>query len=204
MLRIFTTLLALIIISSCSVRQVQVVNPEEISRQILIFAEKLKYEFHLDLDDSCIYYESHVNRIRLQFSSMDTLYLSDARKLLVDLVEDFVGRINKNEEIAPYLGPNGFGPENLEIYICFISFYNRFVDTCTVGLITLRGGITHIVASDITNCDLPCWSRRREYYWQSRSFVSAQREGEALYKPKPKKKKEYLRDERYYPVDINI
>src|SRR5262245_57389483 len=99
MIRILVTLLTFLIISGCSYRYVPVINPEEISRTVLIYAEKLKQDFHLELDDSCIYYDTNVNRIKLIFSSMDTIYLSDARKLLVDVVEGFIPRINENSVI---------------------------------------------------------------------------------------------------------
>jgi len=199
-LRSLLVLLLLPIFSSCSYRVVQQINSDEVSRAIVVYSEKLKYEKRLDLDDSLICYDKHITRIRLDYSSMDTLYLCDARPVLVDLVEGFLERINENGQIASSLA-EPLTPENLEIYIRFISFYNKYVDEDAVSLITLRNGIANYIAGDAFECTKHCWHRRREYYYQSRNYVNFQRQGEALYKPRPGKKPSVLKDERFYPLD---
>jgi hypothetical protein len=202
-LRNVCMLLVLLVLSSCSYRVVQQINSDEVSRAIIVFSEKLKYEKHLDLDDSLICYDKHINRIRLDYSSMDILYLCDSRPVLVDLVEEFLERINGNLQIASSLAAP-LTPENLEIYIRYISFYNKYVDENAVSLITLRNGIANYIAGDAFECTKHCWHRRREYYYQSRNYVNFQRQGETLYKPRPGKKPSVLKDERFYPVDIQL
>jgi len=184
-------LLLMATMSSCSLggflarsNQVQVFDAAELSRAIIVYSEKMAYENRLRLEDSVVYYNRRINRIRLDYSSMDNLDLWQARALLVDLVEGFIATMNSNGNIFPHLAQLPMKPENLEIYITFESYYNAYVDLQTVGLITLRDGIVNYFASDALDCDTQCWHRRSEYYFQSKNFIDAKREGEALYRPK--------------------
>lgn len=174
------------------------VNDTEVSRVVLNLASKLNYEKHLVLEDSTVFFDEKINRIRLDFTSMDTIGIWEARGLIVDLVEEFVGRINSNSQIYPFLGKTPFSASDLEVYITFVSFYNRHVDLQKVGLITLRHGLTHYIMTDGIDCDTPCWHQRTETYIQSRNFIRFHREGEALYKPRPVKKEKYFGEERLY------
>lgn len=164
-------------------RDERVVDTDELTRIIQVFSEKMKYEKHLDLDDAIIRQDKYINGVKLQYSSMDSLNLCDARALLVDVVDEFLDRVNQNSLIYPNLGTTPFPPENLEIYIHFVSFYNYYCDSFRVGMISLRNGVTNIVATDAFDCDTDCWHRRYEYFSQSRKFVAGQRQGAALYKP---------------------
>ncbi len=160
------------------------IDSTEVSRIILTYSEKLKYDKHLHLEDSVVYYNRKINRIRLDFSSMQNLDLWQARELLVDLVDEFLDRINSNAIIHSDLSRTPFTASDLEVYINFKSFYNHHIDLRTVGLITLRQGIASYIASDGISCETSCWHKRNEYYFQSRNFVHFKRQGEALYKPK--------------------
>lgn len=163
---------------------VKQIDSTEVSRVILTYTEKLKWTHGLILEDSVIFYEKYINRIRLDFESMDSLDVWDARKLLVDIVEEFLDRINGNVRIFPYLARTPMTAADLEIYINFDSFQNKYVDLQTVGLLSLRGGITTFIASDgVFDCEIECWHRRSEYYFQSRNFVNFKRQGEALWAP---------------------
>lgn len=200
MLRSITAILTLILLSCCTYKIVKRIDSDEIQRVIILFSEKMRYEHQLQLDDSIIYYDEHVNRIKLNFSSMEVIYLREARELIVDLVEDFIGKMNANLQIASSLGPEPFAPESLEIYIRFVPFYNTLDDLYTIGLITLRNGIVHLVATDAFDCEHPCWRRRREYYYQSRNIVNFSRQGDALYKPAPPVgQKSVFGEQRFYP-----
>lgn len=160
------------------------VDSTEVSRIILTYSEKLKYDKKLHLEDSVVYYNSKINRIRLDFSSMENFDLWQARELLVDLVDEFLDRINANSIIYSDLSRTPFTASDLEVYIHYKSFYNHFIDLRTVGLVTLRQGIASYIASDGISCETACWHKRNEYYFQSRNFVNFKRQGEALYKPK--------------------
>lgn len=159
------------------------IDSAEVSRIILTYSEKLRYEKGLQLEDSVIYYEHKINRVRLDFSSMDALDMWGARALLVDVVEEMLVRLNENYRIYNQMRDTPFTPHNLEVYIRFKSFFNKHVDLQTIGLITLRQGIANYFASDALDCESDCWHRRSEWYWQSRDFITFKRQGEALYGP---------------------
>ena len=177
------------------------VDATEVSRQILTYSEKLKYNSHLQLEDSVLYYNTKINRIRLDFSSMDTLDIWEARALLVDLVDEFLDRINSNAIIYQDLGTFPFTAANLEVYIYFKSFYNHYVKLDSIGMISLKQGIASYIAADGFDCDGPCWRKRNEYYYQSRNFITFKRQGEALYKPDTIPEIRAFGEERYYDAD---
>ncbi|NGX42444.1 MAG: hypothetical protein K940chlam7_00724 [Chlamydiae bacterium] len=205
MLRYLPLLLIALTLTGCvSKKQGMPLNIEtrELSHTILTYSEKLKYEKNLHLEDSVIYFDESVMRIRLDYSSMDIVYIWEARELLVDLVEEFLARINDNPWVYPPRAGIAFGPENLEVYIRFKSFYDTSVDLQTIGVISLRKGIAHYIASDAFDCHNDCWHIRSEYYDQSRDFVAFRREGEELYKPEGADKPSALRDDRLFSTDI--
>lgn len=179
------------------------IDSEEVSRMIIVYSEKLRYDHRLHLEDSVLYYEDRINRIRLDFSSMDALDVWEARALLVDVVEGFLERMNGNARIYSQLNRPPLTASNLEVYITFPSFYNKYVELQTIGLITLRKGIANYFASDAVDCEIDCWHRRSEYYSQSKSFTEFKRDGEALYKPEIPERfdRSKFDEERYFSLD---
>lgn len=183
-------------------RVVKQIDSTEVSRVIITYSEKLRFEKRLHLEDSVIYYEDRINRIRLDYSSMDGLNLWEGRALLVDVVEEFLDRINGNGLIYPHLSKTPMTASNLEIYITFPSFHNKYIEPQTIGLITLRKGIANYFATNAIDCDTDCWQRRSEYYFQSKNFTEFKRQGEALYKPFETEKQSKFEEERYFSLDL--
>jgi hypothetical protein len=215
MLRYLSLLLILVTLTGCSItaewfgglgfggRSVKVIDSTEVSRVVLTYSEKLRYTKGLDLEDSVIFYENRINRIRLDFNSMYNYDVWEARAMLVDVVEEFLDRINGNAKIYPYLSRTPITASNLEIYIRFPSFYNSYVDLYMVGFVTLKGGITTFLAGTALDCDSECWQKRSEYYFQSRNFVNFKRQGEALYKPIEEVTMDKLREEGLFYTKEN-
>lgn len=206
MTRYLGLLLIIVALSGCSGGSqnggsYKAIDATEVSRQILTYSEKLKYQKHLHLEDSVVYYNRNINRIRLDFSSQDTLDIWEARALLVDLVDEFLDRINGNAEIYQQLGSAPFTAANLEVYIYFKSFYNHYVKLNSIGMISLKQGIASYIAADAFDCDGPCWRKRNEYYFQSRNFITFKRQGEALYKPDADKLKSAFGEDRYMDTE---
>lgn len=204
--RIAPFMIVMTLLSGCGIGFFQttkrrVLDTAELSRAIIIYSEKLAQDHHLRLEDSVVYYDRRINRIRLDYTSMDNLDLWQARALLVDLVEGFLGTINGNTEIVNSLAAIPLTPNQLEVYIRFISYYNIYVDLQTVGLITLRGGIANYFASDALDCDTECWHRRSEYYFQSKNFTEAKIEGEAIFSAPPDLSGSAFKGERFVPLD---
>lgn len=172
------------------------IDASDISRVILVYSEKLRFEKDLVLENSHVYYDHYVNRIRLDFYTMENVYVWGAREMLVDLVEGLLGRLNMHSSITSQFINPPITPENLEIYINHKSFYNHYIDQRRVGLAQLRDGIATYFAADALDCDTDCWHRLQEYYWQSREFVQSKRFGEAAYSPLHKPFQSVFGDDR--------
>jgi len=158
------------------------VDVTELSGEIITYSAYLYNEKGLHLDDSCVYYNArNIKRVRLDYSSMGILDLCEARQLLVDVVEGFTRQVNSNGWVNAQLAHFPFDEDDLEIYIKFVSFYNRYIDLQRVGLIKLKDGIAEYFAADSLDWEVDCWHQRREWYWQSRLFADFYREGEYLY-----------------------
>ena len=180
------------------------VETEETTRDILVYSEKLKYEKQLQLEDAKICdNQGLITRITLNFYSMANVDICEARMLLVDVVEGLLDKLNQDPNVTPYVLGGVFTANNLEVYIRFDSFNTTVLDLQKVGLITLRNGIAHFISSDAFYCEGECWHRRYEPYYQSKEFVTFQREGEKLHKPgKEKPQSAFLKEERYIPTDF--
>lgn len=166
------------------------IEVEEVSRAVLTYAVKLKHTRRLFLADSQVYYDDKINRIYLHFTSQDILELEEARELLVDVVEGFLDKINTSP-VRYDLKEIPFEAEDLEIEIYFESFYGKYIDGRYTGIIILNQGVSHFYGFDLYNLPINFWHVRDEYYWQSRLFVNATREGEA-----DMKKIQYLKGDK--------
>lgn len=181
------------------------VNAQEVSRIVLIFGEKVKYDKLMHLEDSVVFYEDKINRIRLDFSSLENTDLWEAREDLVDIVEDFLELINQNSVIAGSLRSSPFTADDLEVHIRYKSFYDEYLALTNIGAASLRKGVTHYYAWEAFDCNVDCWHRRSEFYWQSKNFVDFRREGEILYGPnKADGAPSALEDIRYFPFDRTL
>lgn len=178
------------------------VDMEDISEVVLTFAYELKEEKHLHLEQSFAVYDKHINKIRLQFISQDLLEMDQARRLLVDVVEGLLERLNYNYAISQTmrneLGPVAFGPEHLEISINFESYYGLYDDPFFVGWVVLDKGTAYYYAFDIYECSADRWHSRIEPYFKSRSFVKIERKAEYDYKAKHHPKSSAFDQERYH------
>lgn len=186
--------------TGCRGQLVQKIDSSDVSQTILIYGAQLKYEKHLHLEDSIVYYEDSIKRFRLDFSTQTvTEDLWASRELLVDTVEGFLDRINGNWSIVPFLDHYPFTPDDVDVYITFTSFYGKYVNLQNSALATLRNGNASYFTFTALDCSQDCWRERREYYWQSKMFVAYNRQGEALYAPKPNPLESVFGVERFIP-----
>lgn len=203
-MRYLSLLILLVTFTGCQYHElVQVLDTSDISQDILHYGAKLKYEKHLHLEDSVVYYNDFgtIEKVRLDFSIqsvVETLWAS--RELLVDTVEGFLDLVNNNDEIVPYLPHNELTPDNLEVYIVFTSYWGKFADLQDSALATLRGGNAYYFTFTAFDCSQDCWQQKKEYYWQSKMFVEFNREGEEMYAPKPNPLDSVFGVERFIPT----
>ncbi len=159
------------------------VNVTEVSRLVNIYAVKLKYEKGLKLVDSVVYHDWYLNRVRLDFSTMNIMDLCETRELLVDVVEGLLERLNDNSIIMNDAASRPMTACDLEIYINFESFFSEYVDPTYMGIVCMKDGIVRYTTGESRRPSPPRWKERMEYYWQTRNFVNFTRIGEILYGP---------------------
>lgn len=157
------------------------IDSEEFSWIAEELAVKWGKELFLTVENSCVFYGNNVHTIRFELTSMSILNIKKARELLVDVVEDILDKVNRSPIVATELQSYPLTPENLEIYVDFLSFYNLYVDPYKVGFITLENGEAKYWASDVKDEQLYSWHYRIEPYFRSREIVQLSRAAERNY-----------------------
>lgn len=127
---------------------VQKIDSEELARIVINFATKMKIDKHLELEDSWASYNGNILNVCLQFSSQRLLTVYDARLLMVEVVEEFLWRLNNNSIVSFELDHFPFTANDIDVKINFESFYGLFVDEVYVGLACLQGGCVHFYGFD--------------------------------------------------------
>lgn len=186
---------------------VKKIDSEALSTIVINFATKMKIDKHLELEDSWAGYDDYITTLCLQFSSQRTLTVYDARLLLVELVEEFLYRLNNNTVVSFELDHFPFTAKDLDIKINFESFYGRYIDELYVGLVWLQDGCVHFYAFDRKDPSLNGidWDHHRfEPYTKSRELALIKRQADLPYiehieNPDPPKTRKSLSNipERY-------
>lgn len=185
---LFTILvLLLVIVSACTTRVVpsgpliKKIDSEELSKLVINFSVKMKREHRLDLEDSWAAYDDQIKKICLRYSSQQLLEMKEARLLLVELVEEFLARLNNHSVLGFQLETSPFTANNLDVQINFESFYGYYLDPLYIGLIWLQAGCTHFYAFDRKNPDIDWDHHRFEPYFKSRELALFQKEADLPY-----------------------
>lgn len=196
----FLILCLAVLFNSCMrqpVRPDPGISNEEVMRVVLDFANDLKHDRHLILEDSTVYYGNYGNyigKIRLKFITQNIMEMCEARELLVDVTEGCLDRLNNDPVIGPLICSYPIGAENLEISICVESYHVRYVDKRYIAWIVLEEGLAFYYAGTLTNefniwdRDSENWHQRVEPYSKSAQIVAINREAERMYRerhPKP-------------------
>lgn len=191
MMRLLTVLIFLCtLLPGCGTRVIKEgwkkkIDSEEISRIVLYFSAKLKKEKCLELEDSKVCYDDKIEYIYLKYSSMDLITMCEARLLLVELVEEFLERINQNSLIKFQTLNRPFTADDLKIEINFESFYATYIDPLYIGLISMDNGMVTYYAANIRIL-LNDWSDQRiEPYFKSRELALIKKEADAAYSVPP-------------------
>ena len=176
-----------LLVSSCRPSEkfegpwVKKIYSEEMSKIVINFSLKMKKEKHLELEDSWISYDDYIKKICLRYSSQRLLTVYDARLVMVELVEDFLYRLNNNEYLSFELDHFPFTPNDLDVKINFESYYGRYLDELYVGLAWLKGGCVHFYAFDRKDDGID-WSHDRfEPYHKSRELALIKRQADLPY-----------------------
>lgn len=127
---------------------VKKIDAEELSRIVINFSTKMKIDKHLELEDSWAAYNDNILKICLKYSSQRLLTLYDARLLMVEVVDEFLWRLNNNTIVSFELDHFPFTADDLDVQINFESYYGRYIDELYIGLAWLQAGCVHFYAFD--------------------------------------------------------
>lgn len=160
---------------------VKTVDVEPISAELINYAVKLRHEFGLRFEDSNIYYDEFVDRIRIIFSTQAILELKEGRELAVDVMEGLLERLNSNGAIASQFEFGEVLPEHIELYLAFESYFNTYVDQEYIGWISIYDGLAHYYSATLKYPYSDYWHGRTEPYYKSLEYVTYEREAESAY-----------------------
>lgn len=186
---------------------VKKIDSEELSRLVINFSAKMAKEQHLFLEDSYAAYNDSISKICLRYSSQRLLTLEEARLQIVEIVEEFLYRLNNNTVLGFELETFPFTANNLDVRINFESFFGIYVDPLYIGQTWLNCGCVDFYAFDRKDNNIDWDHHRFEPYFKSRELALLQKEAkipdeERIENP-PKRPQEYLYD-RYLPYQPGV
>ena len=173
------------ILTSCQVRvigegnMIKKIDSEEVSHIVINFSNKMKTDHGIELEDSRVEYNDYIKKIYLEYSSQRLLTVHEARLLIVEVVEEFLQRLNNHTIIGFQLECFPFTADDIEVKINFESFYGRYIDEFYVGLTWLKCGCVYFYAFDIKDQLDIDWSHDRwEPYFKSRELALIKKEAD--------------------------
>lgn len=185
--RLFLALLMIGCFAGCKAKivtsgeLVKKIDAEEVSRIVINFSTKMKVEKHLELEDSWTAYKNNIETIYLRYSSQRLLTVYDARLILVELVEEFLHRINSNSIVGFEVERPPLSANDLDVKIAFQSYYGRYIDELYVGCVWLQNGMVYFYAFDRKDLSMNGidWDHHRfEPYFKSRELALLKREAD--------------------------
>jgi hypothetical protein len=127
--------------------------------------------------------------------------MCEARLLMVELLEEFLYRLNNHTVLSFQLETFPFTADDLEVKINFESYFGLYVDPLYIGLSWLKCGCVYYYAFDIKNYDAD-WSHQRfEPYFKSRELALIKKKADIPFDERenfPKRPNTFMYD-RYNP-----
>jgi len=177
----------------------EVIDSSEATSRVQELSIEFRYDRHLHLQQAKTFFEFGIKTIQLEFISQDVFEMEDARKLIVDLTEAFLGKVNQDPILGPMLQSYPFRASDLEIYITFESYFGRFVDPYYIQWICLEDGQIDYYLFDTHNNTKRYWHHRHESYETSREIVVYQREAEQKYAETHRPLIDVFSGQRFFP-----
>jgi hypothetical protein len=147
---------------------------DDITSIVEDYVVELKHEKRIRYESSMICVgDGHGPKLRLEFISQNLMMLCEAREFLVEIVEEFLHRLN-TRYVDPLLRPEPFTSANLELYIKFESFYGVYCDPYYIGWIALENDMAFYYAFTLDDFRLNSWDKHSEPYYKSKSIARAQ------------------------------
>ena len=177
------------------------------SQEVMDVVQEVSVEFHhkreLTLKSSKTYYnEEGIHTIQIQYDSQTLIDPSEARELIVDVVDLLIAKLNANKLLVPEFQNYTISPENFEIYISFNSYFARYVDPFYIRLICMENGMIKYYAADIYDNDKKKWHFKIESFVTSKNITVSQRAAEDDYKQRHNRDIEAIfGKDRYIPKE---
>jgi hypothetical protein len=176
------------------------IHSEEATRIVQEFSVDMEHKknLHLERAKTC-FDEEGIKTVQLDFISQDLIELCEARKLIVDLTENLLERLNQDIILGPEFASFPLRPENLELYITYESYFGQYVDPIYIYWICLEDGVVNFYTWELEYDPNQCWHCKKEAYATSREIVVYQREAEQKYQEEHAPPPSIFGSERYYP-----
>jgi hypothetical protein len=155
------------------------VDVPAVERLVAFFAKDM-YDLHrIELEDSCVLRdEKSIYRFNLSFSSQRLITLCEARLLLVDVVDEFIKRVNNHTIISFQINAFPLTEDSVDININFESFGGIFIDPLYIGKAQLWDSSSYFYAFNNKNPDAD-WSQFKfERFYKSRQLARFKQEAE--------------------------
>lgn len=110
-----------------------------------------------------------IQSVTLRFLSYDSLNVEEARILYVEMMEEFLQRINCHEKIRPHLHDFPFGVDNIELTIGFEDNERKITPDGHVAMIFI--GRNHTIYYDAYDPIKKFYSLHREPYEEALKLV---------------------------------
>ncbi|MCH9625437.1 MAG: hypothetical protein S4CHLAM123_06110 [Chlamydiales bacterium] len=166
---LFLTFL-LLSVTSCTIREANYCKMSDciVSNYVKEFARPRE----LMLSSSGGAMMDDIQEVFLSFLSFRALNIDEARVLYVEMMEEFLYRINHHEEIRPYLHNFPFEEKNFELSIGFEDSDRRITRDGHVAMVFI--GNNHTVYYDAYDSDEGFYTLCKESYEEARRIVQEQ------------------------------
>jgi hypothetical protein len=161
----------------------QKVDTIPFSEVIIPYAVELQHTKRLRFEDSKVYFDDFVGRVRVIFSSQEILELCEARDLLVTVVEGLLERLNATPSVVENFDHFPITADDLELYFSFESFDIEYNDGTYIAWMSLHDGFVRYINGLVKNPRIDFWDARIEAYSKSLLFVQLQRAAEEYVVP---------------------
>lgn len=148
--------------------------------RLVAFYAKAMYDLHrIELEDSCVLRDDKsIYRFNLSFSTQRLLTLCEARLLLVDVVDEFIERVNNHTVLSFQLNQFPLTEDSVDININFESFGGKFIDPLYIGKAQLWDGTSYFYAFNTKNPDADWAQFKFEPFFKSRQLARFKQEAE--------------------------
>ena len=180
------------------------VHAEEVTAIIQDYSVELRMLKRLHLEHANTYYNDEgIHTVQLQYSSQDIINLCQGRKLIIDVSEGLLDKLNSNSLLTPEFTNHAFYPFNLEIYINFESYFTKYIDPFYIKWICMEDSKIMFYTADVDDNDKKCWHSKKESYNTSRDIVLYQRLAEDKFKAMHETNHAIFGEKRFYPNQLD-